>query len=126
MGKNVKRTIAGLILVAALYICEIRGRKVEELHLIMLFECFCTIHMSLFALLPISKLLAKEGEHKKLFWTLFYIRVIILLLGDSVNAWVTFIVDFILIFVGAFIVVTVHPLIKKNDPFKGKSKENIE
>lgn len=126
MGKNVKRTIAGLILVAALYICEIRGRKVEELHLIMLFECFCTIHMSLFALLPISKLLAKEGEHKKLFWTLFYIRVIILLLGDSVNAWVTFIVDFILIFVGAFIVVPVLALIKKKDPFTGIAKENIE
>ena len=41
-------------------------------------EAFVSIHMSIFVLFPLSKMLSK-GDSKKLFLTLFIIRAIILL-----------------------------------------------
>ena len=46
----------------------------------ILMEAFVSIHMSIFVLFPLSKMLSKEGESKKLFLTLFTIRAVILLL----------------------------------------------
>ena len=44
-------------------------------------EAFMSIHMSLFVLSPLSKIISKENS-QKIFWILFVIRVVILLFFD--------------------------------------------
>lgn len=66
-------------------------------------EAFVTIHMSVFVLLPLSKLISKDNS-RKIFWTLFGVRIAILLFFDFFITTGIAIVDFIAVFVGAFIV----------------------
>lgn len=44
-------------------------------------EAFVSIHMSVFVLLPLSKMISRENS-KKIFWILFWIRIAILLCFD--------------------------------------------
>lgn len=66
-------------------------------------EAFVTIHMSVFVFLPLSKLIAKDNS-RKIFWTLFGVRIAILLFFDFFITTGIAIVDFMAVFVGAFIV----------------------
>lgn len=72
----------------------------------ILCELFITIHMSVFVLMPLSRIFGKE-KHTKLFLILFAIRVMILIIGDIYSPGITMMVDFISVFLGAFIVVPV-------------------
>ena len=75
-------------------------------------EAFVTIHMSVFVLIPLSKIFGKEN-HKKLFYILFILRVVLLLIGDfCVSTSVTAMSDFIGVFIGAFLVVPICASIK--------------
>lgn len=69
-------------------------------------ELFVSIHMSVFVLMPLSRIFGKE-KHTKLFLILFAIRVMILIIGDIYSPGITMMVDFISVFLGAFIVVPV-------------------
>ncbi len=82
-------------------------------------EAFVSIHMSVFVLFPLSKLLAKEGNEMKLFITLFVIRLVILLYFDFFVTTFIAIADFLAVFAGAFIIVPIVALIthKKNPLF---------
>lgn len=62
-----------------------------------------TIHMSVFVLLPLSKLISKDNS-RKIFWALFGVRIAILLFFDFFITTGIAIVDFMAVFVGAFIV----------------------
>lgn len=66
-------------------------------------EAFVTIHMSVFVLLPLSKLISKDNS-RKIFWALFGVRIAILLFFDFFITTGIAIVDFMAVFVGAFIV----------------------
>ncbi len=66
-------------------------------------EAFVTIHMSVFVLLPLSKLISKDNS-RKIFWILFGVRIAILLFFDFFITTGIAIVDFMAVFVGAFIV----------------------
>ncbi len=79
-------------------------------------ELFTTIHMSIFVLYPISNLLSSE-KPSKLFWKLFIIRACILLIGNTISPSIAF-VDFILIFIGAFLVVPILGAILHKNPYK--------
>ena len=79
-------------------------------------ELFTTIHMSIFVLYPISNLLSSE-KPSKLFWKLFIIRACILLIGHTISPGIAFI-DFILIFIGAFLVVPILGAILHKNPYK--------
>lgn len=83
-------------------------------------EAFITIHMSLFVFMPLSKLISKENS-KKTFWTLFSIRVGILLFFDFFITTKIALVDFVAVFIGAFLVVPILSVIKKQVPFSSKS-----
>ena len=74
-------------------------------------EAFVSIHMSVFVLFPLSKLLAKEGNEKKVFITLFVIRLVILLYFDFFVTTFIAIADFIAVFAGAFVIVPIVALI---------------
>lgn len=56
-------------------------------------EAFVTIHMSVFVLLPLSKLISKDNS-RKIFWTLFGVRIAILLflissLPQESQSWIS-------------------------------------
>lgn len=69
-------------------------------------EAFCSIHMSVFVLIPLSKMISKDND-KKVFIILFLIRVVILLIGDLVSPMTMALIDFFSVFVGAFLVVPI-------------------
>ncbi|MGN0424281.1 MAG: leucine-rich repeat domain-containing protein [Acetatifactor sp.] len=67
-------------------------------------EAFVSIHMSLFVLMPLSKILSKDNS-KKMFWKLFGIRAGILLFFDFFITTNIAMVDFIAVFIGGFLIV---------------------
>jgi len=67
-------------------------------------EAFVTIHMSLFVLMPLSNILS-TNDSKRVFWILFIIRVVVLVFFDLCVTTSIALVDFLAVFVGAFIVV---------------------
>ena len=69
-------------------------------------EAFVSIHMSIFVLNPLSKIISKDNS-KKTFWILFGIRVAILLFFDLFITTGIALVDFIAVFIGAFILVPI-------------------
>lgn len=85
-------------------------------------EAFVSIHMSVFVLLPLSKMISKENS-KKTFWIMFGIRAFILLFFDFFITTGICIVDFVLVFVGAFIVVPLT--IGKNSAKNRKAAKEI-
>lgn len=87
-------------------------------------EAFVSIHMSVFVLLPLSKMISKENS-KKTFWIMFGIRAFILLFFDFFITTGIAIVDFMLVFVGAFIVVPLT-MGKKSVEDRKAAKEIIE
>lgn len=80
-------------------------------------EAFVSIHMSLFVLYPMAKMLAKDGNTKKLFIILFVIRAAILLYFDFFVTPFIALADFMGVFVGGFLIVPIMGKItKKNNP----------
>lgn len=79
-------------------------------------EAFISIHMSLFVLFPLAKLLSNNEKPWNLFWKLFAIRVIILLICDFIYPEIVFI-DFISVFIGAFIIIPIFTTLKNKKNF---------
>lgn len=84
-------------------------------------EAFVTIHMTVFVIWPLSKLLP-FNDSRKTFWTLFIFRVIFLLFCDFFVTPNIFIIDFISIFIGAFLVVPIATVAKRKDKIDNSSK----
>ena len=80
--------------------------EMSELGGFIFMEVFVTIHMCVFFLMPISKLI-NERLSTPIFISLFIIRVIMLIIGDIINPVFTAIADFLMVFFGAFIIVPV-------------------
>ncbi len=75
-------------------------------------EAFVSIHMSVFVLSPLSKIISKDNS-KKVFWILFAIRAAILIFCDLFVTTGIATVDFIAVFIGAFIVIPISTAITK-------------
>ena len=69
-------------------------------------EAFISVHMSLFVLSPLSKIISQDNS-KKVFWILFGIRVVILLVFDIFISTSIVIFDFFAVFIGALIIVPI-------------------
>ena len=82
-------------------------------------EAFVTIHMTIFVIWPLSKLLPFNDSRKN-FWTLFIFRILFLLFCDFFVNPNVFILDFLSVFIGAFLVVPIAAVFK----LKGKSKNS--
>ena len=74
-------------------------------------EMFVTIHMSVFVLFPLAKII-NRNKSMPVFITLFCIRIVILIIGDIINPGVMMFIDFFSVFFGAFIVVPVLMFLK--------------
>ena len=84
-------------------------------------EAFVTIHMTVFVIWPLSKLLP-FNDSRKTFWTLFIFRIVFLLFCDFFVTPNIFIMDFISIFIGAFLVVPIATVAKRKDKIDNSSK----
>ncbi len=82
-------------------------------------EAFVTIHMTIFVIFPLSRLLPLE-DSSKAFWMLFISRVVFLLFCDFFVTPDVYILDFLSVFIGAFLVVPIATVFK----LKGKSKNS--
>ena len=85
-----------------------------SIYVIIFLELFITPHNSLFFFSPLSKLLSEDNS-KLLFWRLFAARAILIVIVDLLlpsYGYALFMIDFVMIFVGAFIII----------PFVGKKK----
>ena len=108
--KNKIFLLVSLLLVPIAVFAESGGDQME-LAFALGMEAFVTIHMSVFVLLPMSKLLSKDNW-KKLFITLFVARAAILLFYDFFITTDIAMLDFFMVFLGAFLVVPITALIK--------------
>ena len=70
----------------------------------ILMELFVTIHMSVFVLFPLANII-NVRKPTETFAKLFILRVIILTICNCIFGFMTAIIDFIAVFIGAFIVV---------------------
>jgi len=86
-------------------------------------EAFVSIHMSVFVLLPLANIFDSD-KSKKLFIKLFVGRIIILLIFDFFITPSIAIVDFIAVFIGAFLIVPITAKIKKT-PIYARSNQVI-
>lgn len=86
--------------------------------MVILCEAFVSIHMSVFVLFPLASIINKN-KVMKWFVTLFCIRLVILIIGDIMFPSVMMIVDFMAVFIGAFILVPVLGVTKRV-VYKGK------
>ena len=69
-------------------------------------ELFCSIHMSVFVLMPLAKFISSKNWGK-MFGILFGIRAVILVIGDFILPMGMAVLDFISIFLGAFILMPI-------------------
>lgn len=76
---------------------------------IIFVECFVSIHMTVFVLKPLSKMISKDNS-KIVLYILFGIRAAILIYCDIIGYYEIAIIDFLAIFVGTFIII---PLLGK-------------
>lgn len=85
--------------------------EAEKSHLpaIIFVECFVSIHMTVFVLKPLSKMISKDNS-KIVFYILFGIRAAVLIYCDIIGYYGIAIIDFLAIFVGTFIII---PLLRK-------------
>ena len=87
-------------------------------------EVFVSIHMSVFVLIPLAKMMSEENW-KNVFIVMFVIRAVVLLFFDFFVTPFIFMVDFIAIFIGAFIVVPILTVITEK-LIKSKRKQNVK
>ena len=84
----------------------------EELAGFIFMEVFVTIHMCVFFLMPLSKLI-NNRLYMPIFIFFFFVRIVFLIIGDIINPTATAVIDFMMVFFGAFIIVPVFSGIKK-------------
>lgn len=98
--------IFALILIPNSVFAVTADTSVLSIGIALFIEAFITVHMSLFVLLPLSKIIS-PNNYQKLFITLFIIRILILLFFDFFVTTLIALVDFISVFIGAFLVVPI-------------------
>jgi len=79
----------------------------------ILMEAFVTIHMSFFVLIPLSNILSPPGSNN-LFWKMFWFRIVILMFNNIFISTSIALIDFNAVFIGAFIIVPILSIKKKN------------
>lgn len=86
------------------------------LPMILFVEAFVTIHMTVFFHIPLSNLLVAAGvgtDQKKVLKTLIIGRIVILLIGNLVLKEVMMAIDFLTVFIGAFVIVPIYSAANK-------------
>ena len=104
-NKKYSLFILGLLLIPGLALAESSDSDVS-IGFALMMEAFVSIHMSLFVILPLSKIIDPTGN-KKMFLKLFFIRVALLLIFDFYITTDIAFADFFFVFIGAFVIVPI-------------------
>ena len=104
-NKNKILVLISLLLIPTMVYAS-SGNESMPIFWVIFIEAFVTPHVSLFLLKPLSEIISKE-DSKKTFWTLFTIRVFVLLFFDFFISTTILIVDVFVLFVGAFVLVPI-------------------
>lgn len=115
MKKYEKISLLSLLIIPIIVLAD-TGNNMFDIGGAIGMEAFVSIHMSLFVLKPLSDLLAPQNS-KKTFWTLFIIRAAILLFFDFFITPGIAMFDFFAVFIGAFLIVPIAAIAKKQTPF---------
>lgn len=106
LEKNIKKILIISLLFVPMIVFAGTGEYIVLFFAAIMMEAFVSIHMSLFVLKPLSEIFSKDNS-KQLFWRLFAIRAVFLLFCDLFIASAIMFIDFISVFIGAFIVVPI-------------------
>ena len=98
--------IYSLILIPNSALAVTADTSVISIGIALFMEAFITAHMSLFVLMPLSKIIS-PNNYKKLFITLTIIRILVLLYFNFFVTTLIAFVDFFAVFIGAFLVVPI-------------------
>lgn len=99
-----------------------------DLPLALGMEAFVSIHMSVFVLSPLSSIIADRfmKDKKKVFWSMFFIRVAILLIFDFFITTGIALIDFFAVFIGAFTLVPLSIFFNlRKDKLSFSSKDTL-
>ena len=121
--KKIKIFLMGTLLMIPTMVLASSGDNMFSIGSALGIEAFVSIHMSIFVLIPLSRLISQDNS-KKVFWILFILRAAILLFFDFFITTYIAMIDFFAVFIGAFLVVPILSLIKKQNPFQGKNISN--
>lgn len=110
--KRLKRILIYMLMMMPSIVFVSNGESSFPLGIALGMEAFVSIHMSVFVLIPLSKIISKDNS-KQVFWILFGIRAAILLFCDFFVTPGIAIVDFISVFIGAFIVIPIGTAVTK-------------
>lgn len=109
--KNKLLLIISLLLIPTIIFAS-GGDSEIPIEVALIMEAFVSIHMSIFVLKPLSEIFSKENS-KKIFWTLFIVRAIILIYCDFFVTTFIAAFDFFGVFIGAFIIVPICSVFNK-------------
>ncbi|MBR6133293.1 MAG: leucine-rich repeat protein [Bacilli bacterium] len=123
-----KKKVLWLLFLLMPFIVFAEEGSVYDVGIIIFMEMFMSIHMSLFVLMPLSKIYS-EADPKRLFWELFTIRALILLFFDFFTTYSVAVgiatLDFFAVFIGAFLVVPISAVAKKKSFIGGDAKVDV-
>ena len=105
MKKNIKLLIITVLLLPTIVYAS-GGSSNDGIIPALVMEAFVSIHMSLFVLYPLAKVIS-ENNTMKTFWKLFGIRAGILLFFDFFITPAIAMFDFFAVFIGAFIFIPI-------------------
>lgn len=113
--RSKKILLFSLLLIPIIVFAESDSMSVGLIFPFIFMEAFVSIHMSVFVLNPIAKMIDPINS-KKLFWKMFAIRAGILLFFDFFITPYIAVVDFLMVFIGAMAIVPIVTAIyrKKN------------
>ena len=122
MKKSKYLLLVGLSLIPSLVFAS-SGSNEMPIFAAIFMEAFVTIHMSLFFLKPFSNIIAKNpGDSNGIFWKMFWIRVGVLLFFDFFISTAIAFFDFIMVFIGGFLIVPISSAITKKNGYVGSTK----
>lgn len=121
--KRLKNILMVMLMLFPSLVFASSGENTFPIGMALGMEAFVSIHMSVFVLIPLSKIISKENS-KKTFWILFGIRAAFLIFCDFFITPAIAVVDFIAVFVGAFIIIPISAAITKT-PINARSNQVI-
>ena len=118
-GMIMKKFMLALMLVFLIptFVFASSGSSAVGIEVAIIMEAFISVHMSLFVLAPLSKIISEENN-KKIFWILFAIRAIFLLFFDFYITPNIAIIDFVAVFFGAGVVLPIAGIKSSKEKLK--------
>lgn len=112
--KKIKTLLMIMLLLFPTFVFASSSSSSLSLKTAIFIELFISMHMSAFVLKPLSEIISQDNS-KKIFWIMFTIRACVLLYCDLFITTSIAFIDFILVFIGAFVITPISVKRQKNN-----------